>query len=102
MLGDALNKMGKSEQAKLAIERAGLIEQTVSLGNEMASNPQRDVRKISVLIGLARAIAATTRGTGVARDPSCLWTRKRSAGRGCCSQYLANDQSETHYPARRD
>ena len=52
MLGDALNQMGKSEQAKLAIERAGLIEQTVSLGNEMASNPQRDVRKISVLIDL--------------------------------------------------
>ena len=52
MLGDALTQIGKSEQAKVAIERAGLIEQTVSLGNEMASNPQRDVRKISVLIEL--------------------------------------------------
>lgn len=52
MLGEALNQMGKSDQAKLANERAGLIEQTVRLGNEMASNPQRDVRKISVLIEL--------------------------------------------------
>lgn len=52
MLGYALNQMGKSEQAKAAIERAGFIEQTRNLGNEMASNPQRDVRKISVLIEL--------------------------------------------------
>ena len=52
MLGDALTQIGKSELAMVAIERAGLIEQTVSLGNEMASNPQRDVRKISVLIEL--------------------------------------------------
>jgi Flp pilus assembly protein TadD len=51
-LGDALTRIGKSELAKVATERADLIEQTVSIGDEMASNPQRDVQKISVLIDL--------------------------------------------------
>lgn len=52
MLSEALNQLGRFEQAKMAIERADLIEQTISLGNEMASSPQRDVQKISVLIEL--------------------------------------------------
>lgn len=52
MLADALNEMGKSEQAKVAGERADLIEQTVMLGEKMASNPRRDVRQISVLVDL--------------------------------------------------
>ncbi len=52
ILGEALKQLGKGEQAKMAIDRADLIEQTISLGNDMASNAQRDVRKISVLIEL--------------------------------------------------
>ena len=52
ILGEALKQLGKAEQAKMAIDRADLIEKTISLGNDMASNAQRDVRKISVLIEL--------------------------------------------------
>ena len=52
LLGDALNGLGKPEQAKQAIERTRLIEQTMGIGNEMATNPQRDVKKIGVLINL--------------------------------------------------
>ena len=52
VLGDALLGLGKPEQAQVATERAGLIEQTVSLGDQMASNQQRDVGQISVLIDL--------------------------------------------------
>jgi len=52
MLADALNEMGRSEQAKVANERADLIEQAVALGETMASDPRRDVRQITVLIDL--------------------------------------------------
>ena len=52
MLATALKAIGNHEQAEDAVERADWIQQTVKLGDQMASSPQRDVRQIGVLIEL--------------------------------------------------
>lgn len=52
MLAAALKAIGNHEQAEDAVERADWIQQTVKLGDQMASSPQRDVRQIGVLIEL--------------------------------------------------
>ena len=64
MLGDDLNQIGKFSHAKMAIEMTGLIEQSMRLGNGMASNPQRDVKEISVLIELLERLQRPLKALG--------------------------------------
>ena len=51
-MNQSLEKIGADSEAKAAAKRAELIQQTLEIGNEMASSRERDMQKISTLVDL--------------------------------------------------
>ncbi|MGI9471658.1 MAG: tetratricopeptide repeat protein [Rubripirellula sp.] len=52
LLSESLQEMGSEVEAKLAADRAALVEETQRMGNKMALSNQRDIQEITTLINL--------------------------------------------------
>ena len=93
MLAAALKAIGNHEQAEDAVERADWIQQTVKLGDQMASSPQRDVRQIGVLIELLEKLRRPLEALGW-RGIQVAYGHANSMLDESSAKCPSNDQSE--------